>query len=365
MRSKNWKIALISFFATFCMAAPIAIANVTANENISVEAEERAVSNACTIIVYHANGGVAMTFGGSASDEGVLDLNKWLNNAYGLDPETWGIVTPPSYEVVLGQDVVLKEAVTIAADKKVTIDLNGYTMSSPYQTGSTTNHVYPFENYGVLTIEDGSANADGVLSGRGIKNYGTMTLNSGTIDACDANGGYAVYNSSGTFTMNGGAVVASNEDGDAPGAGYDATTIGNMAGATATINGGIVNNKSNFTFALDNQGTMEVNGGTFTSIHTTVSNSGTLTIDGGSLTCNGLEGVTAHVVYAQNGSTTVIKDGTFDGKDNYNGFNVYVEKTADVTVNGGTYLNVHSGTFYDYTTTGAPVVNGGICYYSE
>ena len=101
-----------------------------------------------------------------------------------------------------------------------------------------------------------------------------------------------------------------------------------------------INNICDFTFALDNYGTTTVKGGEFTSIHTTAANYGTLTIDGGSFTINGLDGVTAHALWADAGTTT-INGGTFDGKDNYNGFNVNASAGAVVNITGGKFLPVH------------------------
>ena len=236
--------------------------------------------------------------------------------------------------VVLSGDIVLgatpttlatrsasNNSLTIAEGVTTVIDLNGKRISTVEQ--STGRHYYA------------------------IYNYGTMTLESGKIDACDANGGYAVKNEpNATFVMNGGSVVTSYEDGDEPTKGYDATTIRVDAGATATINGGVVNNISNYTFAIENAGTVTVNGGTFTSVHSTVSTYGTMTINGGTFTCDGLEGITAHALVAWDGSETTINGGTFDGKDNYNGFNIDACEGAVVNIYGGNFLPVHSGSLY-------------------
>ena len=234
--------------------------------------------------------------------------------------------------------------IVIPEGKVVTLDLNGYKITTPFVEGSTTNHAYAFENHGSLTIQDSKGN--GQIIARGIFNYGTMTLKSGIINACDANGGYGVRNYEGAeFIMNGGSIVTSNEDGDIPGEGYDASPVRVDEGATATINGGTINNVSNFTVAIDNYGTTTINDGTFTTIHTTIANSASMTINGGSFTCNGLEGISAHALWADAGTTT-IKGGIFDGKDNNNGYNVCASAGAIVNINGGKFLPVHSGSLY-------------------
>ena len=259
--------------------------------------------------------------------------------------------------IVLGNDIVLgagaslastratdvNYALYLAEGKTATLDLNGKTLSTNLK--STDRHYYAIENHGTLTIKDSGEN--GAIVSRGIFNYGTLTLESGMIDACDHNGGYAVQClANAVFTMNGGTIVASNENGDAPTEGYDATTIRIEADGEAVINGGVINNLSNYTFAIDNYGIVVVNDGTITSIHSTVSSYGTMTINGGSFTCNGLEGITAHALVVWNGSETTINGGTFDGKDNYNGFNVDADKGAIVNINGGKFLSVHSGSLY-------------------
>ena len=264
--------------------------------------------------------------------------------------------------IVLGNDIDLDELlgastlstragatlpIVIANGKTLTLDLNGFKITTPFVEGSTTNHFYAFENRGTLTIQDSKGN--GEIKARGIFNYGTMTLKSGTINACDGNGGYGVRNYEGEFVMDGGSIITSYEDGDKPVEGYDASPVRVDEDATATINGGTINNVSNYTFAIDNYGTTTINDGTFTTIHTTIANHSTMTINGGSFTCNGLEGISAHALWAEAGTTT-INGGTFDGKDNYNGFNIDAEKGAVVNINGGEFLPVHSGSLYGQGT---------------
>ena len=246
--------------------------------------------------------------------------------------------------------------IVIPEGKAFTLDLNGFTISTPLKSGSTTDHYYAFENHGTLTIVD--SKGEGSINARGNFNYGKMTLESGTITACDGNGGYGVRNYEGAeFVMNGGAIVTSNEDDhQVNNGGYDATTLRVDEGASAIINGGNINNICDYTFALDNYGTVTVNGGMFTSIHSTVSTYGTMTINGGSFACNGIEGITAHCLVTWDGSETTINGGTFDGKDNYNGFNVDACKGSVVNIKGGKFLSVHSGSLYG---EGAINVTGG------
>ena len=265
-----------------------------------------------------------------------FDLQKAINDA------TDGTNTV----ITLGADINDGTFPIIVPENKViTLKLNGKKITTPWENQSAEKHYYAFENYGSLTIQDSSEGKTGEIIARGNFNYGSMTLESGKINACDHNGGYGVRNYEGTFTMNGGSIVTSNEDGDEPGVGYDACPVRVDEGATATINGGAINNVSNFSCAIDNYGTTTINDGTFTTIHTTIANSASMTINGGSFTCNGLEGITAHALWAAAGTTT-INGGTFDGKDNYNGFNVCASAGAEVNIYGGVFNPVHSGSLY-------------------
>ena len=311
-------------------------------------------------------GNVSITINGELGKGETITL---VDTAESLQEVIAGIEVGGSANIELGGDIDLGDLfgastlstraaatlpIVIAEGRTLVLDLNGFNITTPFVEGSTTNHCYAFENNGSLTIQDSKGN--GQIIARGIFNYGTMTLKSGIINACDGNGGYGVRNYEGAeFVMNGGSIVTSYEDGDTPGNGYDASPVRVDEGATATFNGGTINNISNFTVAIDNYGETTINGGTFTTIHTTIANSATMTINGGSFTCNGLEGVTAHAFWAAAGTAT-INGGTFDGKDNYNGFNVCASKGATVNIKGGEFLSVHSGSLYG---EGTIIVTGG------
>ncbi|MEE1168934.1 MAG: DUF6562 domain-containing protein [Alistipes sp.] len=249
--------------------------------------------------------------------------------------------------IYLGKDIKLTRTLNIPLQKVITLDLNGKQVTTTFAEGSTTNHIYAIDNKGTLKIK-ADKNGECKITARGIFNYGTMTLESGIIDACDGNGGYGVRNYAGAkFVMNGGSIVTSYEDDNqVDEGGYDATTLRIDEGATATINGGTINNICDFTFAIDNAGKITINGGTITSVHSTVSTYGDLTINGGTFTCNGKEGVSSHTIIAWDDSETTINGGTFDGKDNYNGYNVYASAGAEVNIYGGEFKKVHSGSLY-------------------
>ena len=258
-----------------------------------------------------------------------------------------------------GDELVVVGGITLAEkfniEKNITLNLNGNVITTTYDA-ATEKHLYAFEvKAGAEVVIKG-----GTVKARGIYNYGTLTLEAGAvIDACDANGGYGIYNL-GTFVMNDGEVKASYEDDhQVNNGGYDATPIGSSNG-TVIINDGKISNISDYTFALDILGgTVTINGGEFTSIHSTVSNKGNLTINGGKFICNGLDGITAHALVAWDGSTTTINGGSFNGKDNYNGFNVDAVAGSTVYIKGGEFKPVHSGSLYG---EGTIVVSGGVFF---
>ncbi len=260
--------------------------------------------------------------------------------------------------ITVNEDIELTSSITIPAGKYVILDLNGKTINTAWEDESAEKHYYAFENKGTLTITNNSEEANGVINARGNFNYGILTLEKGTINAIDHNGGYGVRNYEGSkFTMNGGLIATTNENGDIPGDGYDATTVRVDSGAEFIMNEGEINNISNYTFAIDNYGTTEIKekAGEVKSVHTTLANYGTMTISAGTFICNGLEDITAHALWAADGTTT-INGGTFDGKDNYNGFNVCASAGAVVEINGGNFEPVHSGSLYG---EGTITVKGG------
>ena len=176
-------------------------------------------------------------------------------------------------EVVINETIAFTEEVEIPNGAKVTLNLNGNSISS-----SITDDYYPIYNSGELTIIGGTIentvdcavrNA-GVLTledvtvkgaKSAILSNGDVFINSGTFDgsvAVDARGGNVVING-GTFTN-------SKKD-EYPTWGGDSSTIINF-GADVTINGGNFT-ASEGTYVINamlngDVGSLEINGGTFT-----------------------------------------------------------------------------------------------------
>ena len=250
--------------------------------------------------------------------------------------------------VAIGGNISVNNAIEIPEGITVTLDLAGYTITGGWNGESQTNHIYVLTNYGSLTVLDSMA--EGKIVSRGVYNYGTMILNSGTIEACDGNGGYAVNNESGsTFTMNGGTVVASYEDGDAAVAGnYDATALDVPDGCIVVINGGTIKNVSNYTYAIESYGTLAVSNSSVTveGNHGAVAvHGGTVSIADGNFYCNGVSGQSDHVMYLSDAGKICVDGGRFyhRGCDSgaANGAAVYVDgDAAVVTINSGEFMGM-------------------------
>ncbi len=268
--------------------------------------------------------------------------------------------------VVLGSNIEVATSVEIPEGVEVTLDLAGFDIIGGL---NGTKHVYALTNRGSLTIEDSLG--DGEIISRGIYNYADLVLERGTIDACDGDGGMAINNEPGArFIMNGGVVIASNEDGDAPVSGnFDATAIENPAGCETILNGGEVISVTNFTYAIVTSGDLTIPENStvvVTGAHGALSiGGGQNTIEGGEFICSGYAGQTDNIVYIYGSNTNVeITGGTFTHKGeevgadsgaavlvtgasavvnisggSFTGLNGALSGNANTTVTGGTFLN--------------------------
>ena len=162
------------------------------------------------------------------------------------------------------------ENITIAANKQITLDLNGYTLNGGTGTAKAT-----ILNEGTVTITDTSAGKTGTIkrddqgiegetSYYVIKNIGTMVIDQANVVN---NSGYKKANSSGSMV---GSSLICNGDDDPQ--------------ASLTINGGTFNQPNFLVVKNGTNGTLTVNGGTLTSNHSAVQNWNKAQILGGSLT---------------------------------------------------------------------------------
>lgn len=229
----------------------------------------------------------------------------------------------------------------IASAKKITLDLNGFTLN-----GGTGTAKAAITNKGTLTIKDSSEAKTGTIKrdDRGIvgetsyyviRNLGTMTIEQANVVN---NSGYRKTNPSGSMI---GSSLICNGDND--------------EGATLTIKGGKLT-QTNF-LAIKNgaNGELHVEGGTITSNHSAVQNWFNATITGGKIT--GQIWTDAYIAGESVGNTVLDGDVQFTGEIV---MDVYGSIKPELTINGGNL----SVTNWRITTAcaklgGKPAVQGG------
>ena len=161
------------------------------------------------------------------------------------------------------------ENVEISKGKRVTLDLNGYTLN-----GGTGTAKAALTNYGTITIKDSSAAKTGTIkrddngtvgetSYYVIRNQGTMTIESGTVIN---NSGYRQANSTGSMV---GSSLICNGDCD--------------EGGTLTIKGGTFTQNNFIAIKNGALGVLNVTGGTITSNHSAIQNWFKADITGGEI----------------------------------------------------------------------------------
>ena len=253
-------------------------------------------------------------------------------------------------------NIVLTNSITtnnfvIPADKDVTLDLNGCTV--------TNAESHTILNKGHLTLTDSSADKSGqIISLKGntaaLRNgdNAVCVVKGGTISRDGANGNtWHVVENFGKMTFNGGKVVLKNGNGFAitngwnyfdPGASTTHAVMEINALELDTDSSGIKNCR---------YGDLTVNDVTVTSTgYWALSNDylGTAVINGGTLTSNSFKAVS-------NGAAMTVNGGTFDGTE---GFVVQSYATSTV-LNGGTFANMNVDALASYVGTGHTAQQSG------
>ena len=253
-------------------------------------------------------------------------------------------------------NIVLTNSITtnnfvIPADKDVTLDLNGRTVTN---AGSHT-----ILNQGHLTLTDSSADKSGqIISLKGntaaLRNgdNAVCVVEGGTISRDGANGNtWHVVENFGKMTFNGGKVVLKNGNGFAitngwnyfdPGASTTHAVMEINALELETDSSGIKNCR---------YGDLTVNDVTVTSTgYWALSNDylGTAVINGGTLTSTYFKAVS-------NGAAMTVNGGTFDGTAG-----LFLQSYATSTVlNGGTFTNMNVAALSSYVGTGHTAQQSG------
>ncbi len=288
--------------------------------------------------------------------------NDSFNNQYDKDAEYPVLVTSGDQlqaavnNATAPVNIVLANSITtnnfvIPADKDVTLDLNGRTVTN---AGSHT-----ILNKGHLTLTDSSTDKSGqIISLKGntaaLRNgdNAVCVVEGGTISRDGANGNtWHVVENFGKMTFNGGKVVLKNGNGFAitngwnyfdPGASTTHAVMEINALELDTDSSGIKNCR---------YGDLTVNDVTVTSTgYWALSNDylGTAVINGGTLTSNSFKAVS-------NGAAMTVNGGTFNGTNG-----LFVQSYATSTVlNGGTFANMNVAALSNYVGTGHTAQQSG------
>ena len=213
-------------------------------------------------------------------------------------------------DVTVNAPVVVKEGVNFV------LDLNGKTITAELKQEG--RHHYAIDNYGTLTLKNGTINA------RGVENFGTMVIEEGvTITNVDTNAGSAIWNE-GDLVINGGTFTTNAEAGE----GSYGTALNTQKGGKAVINGGNFVANSQLSYAILNYGETVINNATVVGKHGAVGASEgaeiKTVINGGSFSLVENPNVSDHCVYY----VSEIKGGTFTlGNNTDCGAQVFCEST--------------------------------------
>ena len=195
----------------------------------------------------------------------------------------------PGETVVLIRNVELSEALTIPADKKITLDLNGKTVVY----NSTVQNEAMITNKGNLTIND--------TVGTGVINYNYT----GAADPSHQKGNYTISNG-GTLTVNGGKITVANLRAHAK---YPIDNNSTEGNAILVINGGHLYNYNTsairqFCNSTTYKNSVTINGGVIEGYSAIwMQNPGSKTVNG-SLTITGGEIKTTAAAYV-NGTSAL------------------------------------------------------------
>ena len=258
-----------------------------------------------------------------------------------------------AYVITLNQ--YMSESVTIPANKKVTIDLNGkqlngrdgvtLTVQSKYVTlqdsvggGSLFGHYYDavkIEKNSKLTIAGGRVAAMG--STCAVANDGTLAVTGGAVEAY-----YTAISNNGTVTVSGGSVSA--ED----------VAIANLG--KVTVSGGKVSNArtgaGTCTISLSSTASLSVSGGEVASPGVAVSacNSASVTVSGG--TISGAQ----RGIDALDSTKVDISAGTLSSSD---GFALSVDNAVTAVVSGGEFTSAAGSKAINRAFNATVTLSGG------
>ena len=268
-------------------------------------------------------------------------------------------------EIILGDDIVLTQSLTIASGKTVTLDLNGNEISMEDSSGAAC---YMIKNDGNLTIKDSSASSEEAGTGKVTFVSTTPSANYGYSTSTIGNGG--------TLTVESGTI----ENTTTGGASYAIDNYWYTQDVTLNIDGGTMTAKGiavrQVPFSTTYKNVVNITGGTLTGstaglqIHnySTAATLSEVNIDGGTF-----NGEYAFYTYYSKANTAAgtdieISGGVFNGYlFLYNGIAGSDAYPMRVAITGGTF----NGAVYVYTSddednaVDIPCVTGGTFTYEQ
>ena len=291
----------------------------------------------------------AFASGGGQQPETVIGQEIDRQNSSGdysevssLDQLTY---TGNECRVRLTEDIVMTGAVTVNNGNRLTIDLNGHTL-----TAAANSQAFRIQN-GALTIED--SGSTGVIQGSGTvtgnggaiwmssnDSNNALTLTGGTIRGFTATDGGGVYVSGGSFEMSGGTISACNAA-NAGGGVYVSSGSFEMSGGTienCTAHEGagvkVLASSGKASFSMSGSGEIKNCNQDGVSI-AAIGGTSEFSMSGGTIEDNSGFGV-----WVDNGSA-VMSGGSVKGSERYD---IYIGSRAALTVKntqvGGTVLNL-------------------------
>lgn len=247
-------------------------------------------------------------------------------------------------KVRLTESIVMTGAVTVNNGNRLTIDLNGHTL-----TAAENSQAFRIQN-GALTIEDsgstGVIQGSGTVTGNGgaiwmsSDSNNALTLTGGTIRGFTATDGGGVYVSGGSFEMSGGTISACNATNAGGGvyvsSGSFKMSDGSIEDCTAHEGAGVkvLASSGKASFSMSGSGEIKNCNQDGVSI-AAIGGTSEFSMSGGTIEDNSGFGV-----WVDNGSA-VMSGGSVKGSERYD---IYIGSRAALTVKntqvGGTVLNL-------------------------
>ena len=247
-------------------------------------------------------------------------------------------------KVRLTESIVMTGAVTVNNGNRLTIDLNGHTL-----TAAENSQAFRIQN-GALTIEDsgstGVIQGSGTVTGNGgaiwmsSDSNNALTLTGGTIRGFTATDGGGVYVSGGSFEMSGGTISACNATNAGGGvyvsSGSFKMSDGSIEDCTAHEGAGVkvLASSGKASFSMSGSGEIKNCNQDGVSI-AAIGGTSEFSMSGGTIKDN-----SGYGVWVDNGSA-VMSGGSVKGSGSYD---IYIGSRAALTVKntqvGGTVLNL-------------------------